>query len=81
MPVIDLPKTVKEHIHMVDIYLRADDISVNKYCDENGITLISYEKEEPRFSNAGSLPYQYWDGAEWKLEYGFSQIVTKITYS
>ena len=81
MPVIELPKTFKEHIHMTDIYLCADNASVNRYCSENGYTLVSYEKEEPRFSNDGSLPYQYWDGTEWKLEYGFRQIVTKIVYS
>lgn len=81
MPVIDYPKMCVQNLHSVDVYLSADNDSVDQYCTENGYTLVSYDKEEPRFSNDGALPYQYWTGSEWKLEYGFKQIVIRITYS
>lgn len=80
MPVIDYPKMCVEHMHMTDIFLVADDASVNQYCTENGYGSHTYIAENQRFSNDGSLAYQYYSGGKWILEYGFKQIVVRLTY-
>jgi hypothetical protein len=83
MPTIDYPVQNVKYYAVNNVYLRADDDSVNQYCTEQGLTLVSYEREQQRFSNDGGLAYQYWDTSEsvWKTEFGFSQIVTQLVYS
>lgn len=81
MPVLEFPTMCVADMHMTSVYLSADNVSVNQYCTDNGYTLVSYDNEYQRFSNDGALPYQYWTGTEWKLEFGFRQIVAKITYT
>ena len=80
------------HFDDGSVYLRADSGSVTQYCADRGVTLVSYEPEEQRFSNDGALSYQYYGpftGAispgvtgttiKWQLEFGFSQIVKSLT--
>ena len=90
---IDYPikRAVKYHSDGT-VYVRADQETIDKYCEENGYTLISYEVEEQRFSNNGALlyayfgPFTYMDSEgdpvtedTWQLEFGFKRIVTKLT--
>lgn len=83
MPTISLPTLNVKYFSVNEIYLKGDDISVNQYCTENGITLSSYKVEQQRFSNNGELAYQYYDSTNsvWRTVYGFDKIVTEITYS
>jgi hypothetical protein len=73
------------------IYLRADDTSIEQYCADRGVSLVSYEAEEQRFSNDGALAYQYYGPftgtispgvtgttTKWQLEFGFSKIVQTL---
>ncbi len=70
------------------IYLAGDTTSINKYCADRGVALVSYELEEQRFSNDGALAYQYYGpftGAispgvtgtttKWQTVWGYSRIV------
>lgn len=81
MPTIDYPTKNVKYFAINDIYLRGDDDTVNQYCTENGITLVSYKVESKRFSNDGGLGYQYYENSEWKTEFGYARIVTQIIYS
>lgn len=83
MPIINLPTLNAEYFNINEIYLRGDDVSVNQYCTEMGITLSTYKVEAQRFSNNGELAYQYYDSTDklWRTVYGFEKIVTEITYS
>ncbi|MDY0270435.1 hypothetical protein [Trichloromonas sp.] len=81
MAVIEFPTMNVQYIAINDVYLVANDDSVNQFCTENGWTMDSYESEEQRFSNDGSLYYQYWDGSQWVLESGYRKIVTKLVYT
>ena len=81
MTEINYPTMCVEHMHTTDIYLSADDSSVNQYCTENSYSLVSYDKEYSRFSNDGALPYQYYSGGKWVFEFGFKDIVTKLIVS
>ena len=83
MEIIEYPtfRNVK-NISILDVYLVANDASVNKYCLDYGYTLVSYEEEEKqRFSNDGAYFYQYYTGSEWKLESGFRKVVSLLTIS
>lgn len=83
MPTIELPTLNVKYFAVNKIYLKGDDVSVNRYCTENGYNLTSYEVEDQRFSNDGSLPYQYYDSSvpAWVTEFGFAKIVTLLHYT
>lgn len=84
MTTIQLPTLNVKYFSVNTIYLRGDNTSVTKYCQDNGYNLSSFEVEDrPRFSNDGALPYQYWDATKsaWVTEFGFEKIVTSLTYS
>lgn len=81
MPFIDYPKQNVKYFSVNNVYIRADDTTVNQYCTENGYTLDRYESEEKRFSNDGGVAYQYYTGSEWKTEFGYKKIVTLLIYS
>jgi len=83
MSVVDYPKMCVQHMHTTDVFLSADQTSVDRYCYEylEGTSCDSFIAEEKRFSNDGSLAYQYWTGSEWKTEFGFKPIVVRLTYS
>jgi hypothetical protein len=81
MAILEYPTVNTEYIAINNVYLVANDASVEQYCNEKGLILETYESEERRFSNDGSLYYQYWNGTEWILESGFKKIVSKLTYS
>jgi hypothetical protein len=79
MTVISYPKCDVLHMHMTDVFLRADTASVTQYCIDYGVgTLSSYTAESQRFSNDGSLTYQYYDGSKWMLEDGYAKIVISL---
>ena len=93
MPVIDNP-TVRayddpRHINSVyfsDLPLRADVASINQYCTQNSITLVSYLRdpaEGSRFSNDGGRLYNYWDivTSLWMNKFGYEPVVVELTYS
>lgn len=63
--------------------LQADDDTVDQYCTEQGITKISYTSDSIRFSNDGARLYNYYNTErnEWLNVFGYSPIVTEITYS
>jgi hypothetical protein len=74
------------HINNIEfpaLPLRADDNTVNRYCLENSMTMSSYTQDSARISNDGARLYNYWDTvtSEWKNAWGYSPIVTEITYT
>ena len=81
MTKLDFPTLNVKYFAVNEIYLSADDISVEQYCTDNGYTLVSYEVENQRFSNDGALPYQYYntDDTKWVTEFGFHKIVTSLS--
>lgn len=87
MPIVELPKQNVKYYAVNDVYVKADDATVQQYCDDNGYTLSSYKAENQRFSNDGGLAYQYYGvliGSSgtteaWYTEFGYSRIVTEIT--
>lgn len=81
MPTISFPTRNVKYFAITDVYLKADNDSVNQYCTENGYTLVDYTPEEKRFSNDGGLSYSYYDGGEWQIEFGYSKIVAVLEYS
>lgn len=81
MPIIEYPKQNVLYFAINDIFVKGDDASVLQYCTEQGLSLVSYEVEQPRFSNDGGLAYQYYANGAWTTEFGYAQIVTSITYS
>jgi hypothetical protein len=89
MPIINYPVQNVTYYAVNEVYLRADNATVTKYCADNGLTLVSYESEKRRFSNDGGLAYQYWGlpvgvtgGTNaWITEFGYSQIVTELRVS
>ena len=89
MPTIDYPKQNVQYFAIQDVYLRADDATVAQWITDKGYTLTSYTAEEKRFSNDGGLAYQYYgvlEGASgttetWNTAFGYSRVVTKITYT
>jgi len=81
MAILEYPIMNVQYMAINEVYVAADDASVEQYCIEKGLTLDSYESEEQRFSNDGGLTYQYWTGTEWIMEHGFKKIVSKLVYS
>jgi hypothetical protein len=89
MPAIQYPTINVKYFAINEVYLKADDASVNKYCSDQGITLVSYEPEQKRFSNDGGLAYQYWGKPQgvtggtdmWVTEFGYAQVVQELVYS
>ena len=89
MPAIEYPTINVKYFAIQEVYLRADDASVNQYCTDKGITLVSYEAETQRFSNDGGLAYQYWGKPQgvtggtdmWVTEFGYKKVVQQLTYS
>lgn len=74
------------------VYLRADSGSVTQFCADRGVSLVSFDAEEQRFSNDGAIQYQYWglftgviaspgvtgSTMKWINEFGFSKIVKSL---
>ena len=81
--VVEYPTMSVKYMAINDVYLSADDDSVDQHCDGMGWNLVSYEPEIQRFSNDGALMYQYWDvaGSKWVLESGFRRVVSRLTYT
>jgi hypothetical protein len=81
MPQIEFPTKNVKYFTVNDVYIKADNASVNQYCTENGYTLVSYDAEDKRFSNDGGLAYQIYDGSEWRTEFGYDRVVARLIYS
>ena len=79
MTTINRPTINVKNFAINEIYISADDTTVNQYCTLKGYTLVNYVAEPiQRFSSGkdgGALPYQYYDGSKWVTEFGFSKIV------
>jgi len=83
MITVEFPKNNVQYFAINNVYISADDVSVNQYCIEHGVQLHSYEGEvKQRFSNDGALPYQYYDTntSKWITEFGYNRIVEVLIY-
>ena len=74
--IINNPKSDNIKYLNTDVYIAADAATVNQYCLENALNLNSFTAETPRTANEGALAYQYYNGGNWVLEYGFRKIVS-----
>lgn len=66
-----------------ELPIRGDVASATQWCLDNSHTYSSFVKDDVRFSNDGGRLYNFWNTAtsEWKNEWGYSPIITEITYS
>lgn len=82
MLVIEYPTVNVKNFAINNVFIRGDEVSVEKYCEDNDYYLDSFEVEKQRFSNDGALAYQYYDEEleEWVSEFGFSQVVNILNY-
>lgn len=84
MPSITFPiKKNVEYFAINDVYIKADTDSITQYCVENGYTLASFEPENQRFSNDGTVVYVRYDTAksEWITMSGYDRVVSVLNYT
>jgi hypothetical protein len=70
-------------LYFPDLPIKGDAASVQQYCTQSGVTLVSYTTDTPRYANDGARAYNYWDTvtSEWKNAFGYSPIVIEIIIS
>lgn len=95
MPEINNPKIKNKNQQFGYLPLRADDVSANKYLEEENLgNLVNYISTQNNFSNDYGQLYNYYISGEtietywgntgitydWKTEFGYYPIISTITY-
>jgi len=89
MPIIDYPTINVKYYAIQNVYLKADMVSIIEYCSDKGITYVSHQPEQQRFSNDGGLAYRYFGlpvgvtggTSAWITQFGYDQVVSELNYT
>lgn len=63
-----------------ELSIRADDVSAQQYCTDNGYTYSSYTADDAHFANDGARIMNYYDTTKGKWEnlFSYDAIITEI---